>query len=357
MATQPPRLLLLAPAAACVVLACSSGSSFPPSTSTGGTGGATTTSATGGAGTTTSGSATGGTVTTSSSTTTTSATTTTSTTTSTTSSTTGTGGSGPSPVCAPGATWSAGSSLSVSVPAGGELAAVTADELTIAWVSGSPAAAVVRYADRAHASDAFGAPSTLPTSAQGAALDRVALSADGLRLGVVRGDRRGFVEFTRPDRSAAFTEQGEGTFANVNQLADAFTTGMAFGDPVLAPDDHHFFFSIYGGSEAVTLQATMRVFAGESWGMPVGLDGPELEVQGTHRRRATGVSPDNLTLFFWDEVTGTERAGYRGDGFSTFTVFVDLGDRAGAAPNAACDALYYFTTSGGSVDLRRAARN
>lgn len=321
---------------------CKGASTYPPvTTGTTGTGGGssgTTSSAGGGGSTSTTSTGGGGS---------TGTTTTSSTTASTTTGTTGTGGA-PGSVCSPSAAWGAPTAVPVTLPAGARLAAITPDELTLAWVQDGTGGVHVGVADRADTTTPFTA-ATLPTSTQGAALDRVALSSDGLRVGVLRADRRGFVSFTRPQRDAAFTEAGDGEFVSLNQLVQGLAGSVTLGDPVLSADDRHFVFSIFDSAEPVTIQISARVFPVQPWGPPVHLGGPDLEAQGALRRHPTGISSDNLALFYWDDVSGTQRVGFRADVVSTFTSPVDLGNRAGATPDTACDAITFLPSGAGAV--------
>lgn len=280
----------------------------------------------------------------------------------------GTGGSGggedggatdgglPESVCLTTATWAPGVALSITATAPILLGGVTPDEKTIAWVTGPEGSAVVHYADRTDLKVPFDTPSTLQAPPSGAALDRVALSPDGLRIGVVRADRHAFVEYTRGHRGDAFSEAGSGTFALINATGASFSKATSFGDPVIAADDQSLVYSIYGRGDKVTIQYSARLFSGDPWAVASSLGGAALEAQGTLRRRPTGISSDLRTLFFWDDVSATERAGFRSDWLADFTAFVDLGTLTGAIPNAACDALYY-ACGVSETDLFRANRN
>jgi hypothetical protein len=69
---------------------------------------------------------------------------------------------------------------------------------------------------------------------------------------------------------------------------------------------------------------------------------PQLSsVDSTHRRRPTGVSSDDRTLFFFDEVSGKERAAWREAPSAAFGVFGDLSVAPEGAPDEACRVLYY----------------
>jgi hypothetical protein len=265
------------------------------------------------------------------------------------------GGGFPPPaaaLCSPSASWQTGVLLPVSTPDDDELDSVTPDELSIAWIVGTGSAAMIEYADRATAGDAFGAPQVLPAGLF--VTDRVSLSQDGLRLAFVDPDRQGFSELTRASRAApgnTFGGPAVGEFSNLDGPG-ALGAGQFYGDPVLSADDTAFYYSVYGGGQTATLFRTARLVPGDTW--PVGVALPAssgLAAQGSLRRRPTGISADDQTLFFWDEVLGTERAAWMDESTGAFDAFVDLGTRTMAAPDATCARLYYSAAGTGSVDL------
>ncbi len=61
-------------------------------------------------------------------------------------------------------------------------------------------------------------------------------------------------------------------------------------------------------------------------------------------RRPTGASSDRLTLFFFDEVAGNERAAWRLTPTSPFTRFVDIASLPEAAPDDDCSVVYFHGT-------------
>ncbi|HLK41184.1 MAG TPA: hypothetical protein VKU41_30745 [Polyangiaceae bacterium] len=78
------------------------------------------------------------------------------------------------------------------------------------------------------------------------------------------------------------------------------------------------------------------------WAAGVAVTVTELQsTDATHRRRPTGASADDLTLFFYDEVANVQRAAWRADVGAPFTHFEDVPGAPEAAPNAGCSALYY----------------
>ena len=276
-------------------------------------------------------------------------------------------GDGFASTCSPTATWSAGVTVGLpgladaAVPPGGVLGGITLDELTVAWVTGPDGSAIVQVADRANTVDPFGPPTTLPSSAAGAALDRVAISSNGLRIGVLWATRLGFAEFAREQRGDVFVEQDEGTFDTLNALGATFTGAMAFGDPVVG-DAETLFYSVYGGVDADggilpgTIHSAAPAAPGIEWLDTTTYSAPGLTAQAGGRRMPTGISADRLTLFFWDQVAGIERAAFRPTGFDDFEYVIDVGPLPGAAPNTACNALYFAAPPPTDVELLRAAQ-
>ncbi len=254
-----------------------------------------------------------------------------------------------SPVCSQTATWGAGILLSISTSADDELDSVTPDELTIAWTEGSGSSATLEIADRATNTDAFSAPQSLPAGQFTA--DRVSLSPDGLRLVVVDADAQGFSELTRSARtsSSAFGPAATGSYAALNGV---LSPGQSYGDPLLGADDEVFYYSVYGGTQTATIYRTARLLTTDPWPAGAALaSSTGLSAQGTLRRRPTGVSSDDQTLFVWDEVAGMERAAWIDPSTGAYDVFVDLAPYRLAAPASPCNALYYSAPGASSTDL------
>jgi hypothetical protein len=262
-------------------------------------------------------------------------------------------------ICSPKTTWAAGTLVpNVSTAQADRFGSVTPDELTIAWMN---TAGTVLYADRATTTDPFGAPMTLTGTI---ALDRVALSADGLTLIVVRSDRLIFAQVTRTARGTAFgTTLDTKPFASLDPLSSGIEDGGdagggSFADPVLSSDGHFLYYSVLGGS-ATTMAESYRSGA-PPWTNPFAkgriLTTAELTGVSNKLRRPTGLSPDNRTLFYWDEVDGVEKMGFRDDailaGHNGYTVFVNVGAYAGAQPTTTCNRIYFDGPgSVGAADL------
>ena len=253
------------------------------------------------------------------------------------------------PVCSQTAVWGAGTPLAISTSSDDELDSITPDALTIAWTEGTGSSATLEIADRASTTDPFGAPQSLAAGQFTA--DRVALSPDGLRLVVVNADAQGFSELTRSARtsSSAFGAAATGSYTNLN---GALSSGLSYGDPLLGADDAVFYYSVYGGSQTATIYRTARLLQGDTWPTGAALaSSTGLAAQGTLRRRPTGISSDEQTLFFFDEVMGIERAAWIDLSTGAYDAFVDLAGYRLASPVSACDALYYSAQGTSSVDL------
>lgn len=241
------------------------------------------------------------------------------------------------PLCPRGGAWGVPVGVAVADTDGPLIGSISADELTYAWATQDPGTVSVRVADRASTADPFGPPAVLAGSF---ALERVAVAPDGLRLVLVAADRRSFVELTRASRADAFASAGNGAMQNLDDDAAAMPATERLGDPVLAPNDRVFLYSRFGGSGTRTLHASFRLFGNDAWpvGQPLAAN-PGLDAVGSRRRRPTALSLDGRTLFFFDEVTGTSRAGWIANAPDDFTDFEDL-PLLHAAPDVTCARLY-----------------
>jgi hypothetical protein len=212
--------------------------------------------------------------------------------------------------------------------------AVTPDELTLAWTSRTGTVVTAWYADRASTATAFGAPQAVGTSLAALAMDRVTLSGDGLRIGGVAADGHSLIGAKRASRSAAFTT-ADTEFASLGGAEAAATLAT----PLLAGDDSELVYLQTSGSSDYVVHES-------SGGLPTWKGGPALTVSqlartGTMLRRPSGLSLDRLTLFYWDETTGSEKESTRPTLTQPFNLFLDLGGRVNAAPTASCQRIYY----------------
>jgi len=126
-------------------------------------------------------------------------------------------------------------------------------------------------------------------------------------------------------------------------------------DAVLSGDEASFFFSHYVSSDAgsrASLRESRRSNNGFGFG---GSDlGELLYASGTKRRIPTGVSSDLLTLFYFDQVKGDFRVAWRINTQEPFTYSETLSPGTAtqaAAPNQACNKLYYSADGSDGVDL------
>jgi hypothetical protein len=110
----------------------------------------------------------------------------------------------------------------------------------------------------------------------------------------------------------------------------------------LSGDKRSFFFVITAPSRPATIYESIWDSLQRSWGLPASRLNEELQPTAAgKRRRPTGTSSDDLTLFFFDEATNFQRAAWRNAPDAPFNVFKDLGAYAEAVPSLRCDTLYY----------------
>lgn len=147
-------------------------------------------------------------------------------------------------------------------------------------------------------------------------------------------------------RSATFDKWGlvptDDRFANVLAAlpADTFVT-----EPVLGASGTSFVYLYTPRDGTPVLYESQWDVVAAKWKPGVAVTSPGLaSVDATHRRRPTGMSVDDLTLFFFDETVGIERAAWRATRDAAFTYYEDLTAFPEAAPNAACSYLYFKGT-------------
>ena len=87
------------------------------------------------------------------------------------------------------------------------------------------------------------------------------------------------------------------------------------------------------------------------WMLGSAVVGAPLQASCGLRRRPTGISSDQLTMFYWDELSGTERATFRAAVNAPFVGAIDLGARASAQPNESCTRLYYSARAADSASI------
>ncbi len=248
----------------------------------------------------------------------------------------------PTPATCPrSVSWGSGVELSISTSGDDTFGAITPDELTIAWTTGTTSV-TVNYADRSDAADEFGIVQMVPAAPGYFAVGQVALSADGLRLAVLSSDATTMAVIVRTARGAPFdTAPAPGEFSELDTNVAAGESAAHLGDPVFGASDDTFYYSIYGSGRQGTVFETTRLTTGSPWPVGTALAAGPLLASGTERRHPTGIASDDLTLFFWDDFSGSEKMAWRATVSDAFSQVTDIGQRAGAQPNAACTAIYY----------------
>jgi len=245
----------------------------------------------------------------------------------------------PAAVCDPLQMWGAAAKIPLSTAQEDTLVSVTSDERSLTWIT--PIDNAVYYADRDDPAQPFGAAKILPTA--GLALgERVAITFDGLTLYAIRSDRQGLVAFARDSRADSFATHGTLSLDNLNAEGASLGAGNYFTDLVVS--NTVLLLRVTGGASAGIRLAT-RALPGEAWSAtsPFAAQS-ELAISGGKARRPTGISSDRRALFYWDEVSMTEKVALFPFDTATATAFVDIGDRASAQPNSLCTSLYYSAT-------------
>lgn len=262
------------------------------------------------------------------------------------------------PVCW-GQTWGNGSQLpSASTAEDDQLGSLSGDDLNIAWLAVSADAGpdpVIHYANRHYPTDPFSSALLLDPGSDADLDAGIAFSLDGLRLVVVRPDRKGFTEYSRNSVDDPFsTSPSETQFDTLNaQISHYLPPGALCGDPLISADDLTFYFSVYGVNDTSgdyggyvsdhTIYASTRD-PYVSWPSAEALQGEPIEAHCAARRRPTGISSDQLTLFYWDELSDSARAAFRPSIDEPFDGAIELGDRPFVRPGADCTTLYYSGT-------------
>jgi hypothetical protein len=224
---------------------------------------------------------------------------------------------------------------------------MTPDARTLAWFENG----ALNYADRDDPSMRWNPGATL--DAITATADRPALSPDGLRLVVVSADRHGFTEYARVDRAHRFDAASSDTqFARINALGLMLGSNEWQGSPVLSDDDRTLVYLRGEGSTARHDAIYVSHRTGDvAWPLGVPLHATELDAMCGFYRRPTGLSSDELTLFYWDEIGGSERAIFRTSPEAPFAGSVDLGDAPDAVPGRTCTTMYFSSRTGGGIQM------
>jgi hypothetical protein len=200
-------------------------------------------------------------------------------------------------------------------------------------------------ADRGNASSSFTTLAVLlPAPPTG---DRAALDATGNLVLAI--DATGLYPqfWQRTDRqspwdlSMASTTPFDAIVQAVNQM------GQQWSEPAFGASGDRLFYLV-GELSSSKAGAAPLLYESQwdaqtsSWAAGVPLTNPELaSADTTHRRRPTGASADDLTLFYYDEVNGVEGAAWRTDPSQPFSHFETIPAAPEAAPNLDCSALYF----------------
>ena len=141
------------------------------------------------------------------------------------------------------------------------------------------------------------------------------------------------------------------------QLANAMTTpfdaivkavGQAsatWSEPAFGASGDRFFYLVTPPAGVPAMHESVWDAAKSQWALGVPLKPAQLaSVDATHRRRPTGVSADDLTLFYYDEVAGVQGAAWRTDSAQDFAYFETIAAAPEAAPNLDCSGLYFLST-------------
>lgn len=240
-------------------------------------------------------------------------------------------------VCDPKASWGSPQRVPIAVTAL-QLVGITPDELTLVVSTPSVMGTAFTVADRAAADAAFDGGLAL------APLDYLALSADGLRLIALSADLGSFLEVERTRRGEAFSDPTEGAFSAIN--ADAASSGLEFSGCAVAEDDRTLYYSV-SSQRSYSIRISTRSDSG-TWPVGEALPACEFRAFDGHGQRPTGISGDGLTLFYFDDARGVEKAAWRASTSEPFSWFVELGNRRAAQVNAECTRLYHTATTGAS---------
>jgi hypothetical protein len=244
----------------------------------------------------------------------------------------------PPPVCPVSSTWSTITRVTSIASSGFDrFGGIAPDELTVAW---STAAGAIFTAERTSTSAPFGTPVQLDPGTLLLANDRVALP-DNLDLIVTLADRSSFVSFIRASVSDPWKPTGRHEFRIMS--ATILESGGAFASPVANAYGDSLAYLLTDGPVAppVLYESTWSIPM-NAWAVGIPPGNPEFaNTMATPVRRPTGVSPDQLTLFFFDEIAGKERAAWRTTRKAPYDKFVDLPMLPEAAPAGDCLSIYF----------------
>jgi hypothetical protein len=233
------------------------------------------------------------------------------------------------------------------------LITMTSDELTMAWVlpnagsaEGGTAGVGVFVADRATTTDPFGTAIQIDAILDGGsffAVERVAISGDGLTLIGVEVGATNMASFIRTARGQAFAPfDVTGPYAAIVQ---SLNPGELLGDPVVSSDNDDLAFSKYGLGAAVSVYESFR--AGTSaWPTATPRSDLPLQTSTGHRKHPLSMSADRLTLFVWDDLSNAAYGAIRNSPTGDYSVTEPYGSLFSLQTNGACNRFYYVSQSG-----------
>ncbi len=215
------------------------------------------------------------------------------------------------------------------------LLAMTPDELSLAFSTGTGAELRLHVADRATSAADFSEVSvTMPDGFDAAS--GVSLASDGQKLVLVMSDHSGFGQLSRAARGEAFSGDPDVTaFAKLNALKPM--SGHSLGWPVLSSDGQSLYFLSYFGQGLInySVRGADGVFDIGTEIDPYTLGGPPGEY-----KLLNGLASDERAIFYVDQATQHAMALFRPRPGGPFYYPLDFGARQGVAPNADCSRLY-----------------
>ena len=254
----------------------------------------------------------------------------------------------PASSCSESAVWAMPKPLAVAATGASErLLSITADELDLVFERGGK----LYRAHRSAASDVFGSAAAVTVPVGYGLSAGAALSADAKTLILVASSGQGFGALTRASRTVAFgAVVNTAPFLALNQRAEQ--TMEQYAAPVLAPNGNSLVFTAFtpepaGGFPVGVVGRSVvyeSVWSTGSWAMPSAISHNLFDGTTLKRPLPSGLSSDSRTLFYFDEGTSKEVARFRDRPDAPLYTVVDLGARAGAVPNAACNVLYYSSS-------------
>jgi hypothetical protein len=257
------------------------------------------------------------------------------------------------PQCAPTFTWSKVAGPLTTPTGFDRFGSVSANELTVAWMSSSGA---VFVADRSSTSASFGTPVQLDAGTIALATGRVALDNSGHKLIAIAGAGRSIVSFIRAGSAGTWTPELTSEFDNIDGMISE--GGGTFAEPVLSADGYSLFYvltlgtGVDGGMYPPALYESTWDVPTKTWSFGNMPTNPELaSTSAANLRRPTGASSDRRTLFFFDEATGKERAAWRSSPMASFDTFVDVPTAPEASPAVSCNTLYFRGMGGAGPGL------